>query len=245
MSFSSPPCSISSFSGGNYEELFHSEFSDYTETAPIIDSIVPNCPTNISALINTKRREILFTWYYPISNSTDGSIQNDIKYFEILRFTNSKELVSIDSSTIPRYLFSVDDSLLDESMDIGLIFCVRAVDYHDLVSPISKMVLIKLNKDYGCKKSEINPRYVTMECGQTEDKTIILSKKMFFDKDSITFSPGSYVGIKEPFKNNTNMFLVTINDMNTGASFSMNLSITHTHVLNLKQVLPTFSFVRR
>ncbi len=213
--------------GGNFEELFHSEFSEFVEAQLVIDTIAPGCPTNLSCTVNTKNRTMFFTWYWPSTYSSDNSIQDDIKEFEFFRLENDEQFL-ITKTRIPKLHFYVDDSLLEKSKNEGLMFAVRAIDYHNLTSEYSKTILVKLNKDYGCKQKEIDPAFVSNECGKALNKKYILNKKIIVNKDRIKLLVGSHIAIKEPFINKNNTLLLTIKDLNTGKIFRINLTIEHT-----------------
>jgi len=216
------------FSGGNFEELFHGEYSEFFEAEPIIDTIAPNCPTNLKVVVNSTKKTFLFTWYWPISNnSPDKSIQNDVKEFEF--FMVSKDgLVSVGKTPIPRYFYKVLDNKIQWAQEEGIKFCVKAIDYHNLVSESSQIVRVFLNKDYGCKKLEISPIYESYQCGETSlTKKFILRKHAQFMKDTFIFSPGSSMAIKEPFKNNTNVLIITVKDLNTGYTTDFEVDVTH------------------
>jgi hypothetical protein len=212
--------------GGNFEELFHSEFTEFVEAMPIMDVVAPGCPTNLSCIVNTLNRTMFFTWYWPSTYSSDGSIQNDVKEFEFFRFKDG-EFSLITKTRIPKYNFYVTDDLLQESKDEGLAFAVRAVDFHDLVSKTSKTILVKLNKNYGCKEREIDPVFISGECGNQLNKKYSLNNKIILNKDQINLFVGTHIGIKEPFKNRDNTLLLTIKDLNTGKIFTINLTIQH------------------
>lgn len=244
-SFSLKPMPVSpTFSGGNFEELFHSEFSEFVEASPIIDTIAPNCPTNLRARPNTNKKQILFTWYYPINNSSDDSTQDDIKEFELLMYDReSTDFTLITKTVVPRYVYDVPDSLLNVAFSDGLSFSVRAIDYHDLVSKTSKILKVKLNKDYGCKNEEILPEYLSLECGSIEERNKILTNKMLVYSDFVTFAPATFVSIKEPFKNKSNILLVTIRDLNTGKKFELELTIVHNKIIKFKPIYTPVSII--
>ncbi len=224
--FTSAP--VVRFSGGNFEEFFHSEYSDFFESLPIVDVIAPNCPTNLKVIINSTKKTFLFSWYYPISaNSPDKSIQNDIKEFEFYSVNDDNSLSIVGRMPIPRLLYVVGADQIEKAQDVGLRFCVKAIDYHDLVSESSQIIRVFLNKDYGCKKEELNPIYESRNCGGSNAKFYILKKYATFNKDIFTFSPGSSIAIKEPFKNSTNVVIVTIKDLNTGNVVEFEMDIIH------------------
>ena len=244
-SFTFKPIPVSpTFSGGNFEELFHSEFSEFIEASPIIDTIAPNCPTNLKARANTNKKQILFTWCYPINNSSDDSTQDDIKEFELLMYDReTTEFTLVAKTVVPMYLYNVPESLLSSAFNDGLSFSVRAIDYHDLVSKTSKILNVKLNKDYGCKNKEILPEYLSLECGSIEDRNKILVHNMIIKSDYITFAPATFVSIKEPFKNKSNVLLITIRDLNTGKKFELELTIVHNKIIKFKPIYTPVSII--
>lgn len=221
---------VDKLSGGNFEELFHSEYTEFVEAQPIIDTISPSCPTNLTCVVNTAKRKMFFTWYWPITYSADKSVQNDIKEFEFLRFKDDQFIV-VERVKVPRYEFFVSDDLLQESFDSGLMFAVRAIDFHDLFSDISKIILVKLNKNYSCKNQEIKPVYVSKNCGIDQSKKYILNNKIIIeDKEQINFSIGAHIGIKEPFINKKNTLIIKIKELNSDETFYINLNIQHSKI---------------
>lgn len=227
--------------GGNFEELFHGEFSEFVEAQPIIDTIAPSCPTNLSCTVNTKNRTMFFSWYWPTTYSSDGSIQNDIKEFEFFRLENGEHFL-LTKIRIPKYSFYVNDALIEKSKNEGLMFAVRAIDYHDLTSEYSKIILVKLNKDFGCKEKEISPIFISNECGKAFNKKYVLNKKIIINKDQIKLLIGSHIAIKEPFISRNNTLLLTIKDLNTGKIFEISLTVENTQQINRDVVYsPTFN----
>jgi hypothetical protein len=233
--FASTP--VVRFSGGNFEEFFHSEYSNFFESLPIVDVIAPNCPTNLKVVVNSNKKTFLFTWYYPTSaNSPDKSIQNDIKEFEFYSVNDDNSLAVMGRMPIPRLLYTVGVDQIEKAQGKGLRFCVKAIDYHGLMSESSQIIRVFLNKDYGCKKEESNPTYESRNCGGSDTKFYMLKKYATFNKDIFTFSPGSSVAIKEPFKNNTNVVIVTVKDLNTGNIVEFEIDVIHQTIIKSKTV---------
>jgi hypothetical protein len=231
------PVITSGLTGGNFQELFHGEFSEFIEAVPIMDTTAPNCPSNLTCLINTTRKEFFFTWYWPVTNSSDGSIQNDIKEFEVLMYDDNDLSLVIAKTAIPSFKYIVPDNLLQKSFDGGLKFSVRAIDYHDLVSETSKVILVKLNKDFGCRKKEIDAIYISNECGKSKSaKKYELNNKLVINSDTISFNVGAYIGLKEPFKDKTNYLIINILDLNTGKTYTVDLEVSHNKVMRIETV---------
>lgn len=224
---------FTTFTGGNFAELFHGEFSSDTEARPILDEIAPNCPTNLTAHINTSEKKIMLMWYFPSSITTDGSYQNDIREFYVFMLKEGF-YQKIASTKIPRFVYSVPDEQLTEAFDSGINFYLKAVDYHDLESNESQVIKVFLNKDFSCKGKEKTPVYLTNKCGLIDDsKKLELKKKMIFKgKNTFTFNIGTHVGLKEPFKNKSNALFLKIKDLVTGQINTFEIIVDHRNVIS-------------
>lgn len=214
--------------GHNFAELFHGEFSDTIQSIPIIDTIAPPCPKNLRIVVNTQKNRMLLMWYYPI-HAGIPTIQNDIKQFDIYMVKKNGfefEYSKIHSTPYPLYVYQPDSEESINSMYDGLMFCIKAIDYHNLESPYSEIVFASLNEDYNCTHQELSTKVVARNCLDSRDNKRKLYNKMLVSGE-IKLTCGNFIGFLDSYTSGQFVFDMIITDLQTGIKYQKSLIVEH------------------